>query len=242
MTTQPLSILVVDDDIDNAMSLSELFELEGHQVTTVHSGQAAIGAYLNNNFDVAFMDVMMPGKSGVESFMEIRSFKPAAKIFMMTGYSVEQLVQQAVENGALGVFTKPMAPNSILDVLDQVGHNGVVVAERQRDRSPEEIQRLLRDAGRRCTIVREPKALMRENPRNDDGVLICDFKGALIDGFGMYSSIKKAGFHDAAIFFAKDSDMDGAHTPLLRDHTITGVLNKPFDPVELLNSLPKLAA
>ena len=44
----------------------------------------------------------MPGKNGVESFFEIRRMKPDAKVFMMTGYSVEQLVQQAIDHGALG--------------------------------------------------------------------------------------------------------------------------------------------
>ena len=42
--TRPLSILVVDDDKDNAQSLGELFEMEDHQVTIAHSGQEAIDA------------------------------------------------------------------------------------------------------------------------------------------------------------------------------------------------------
>lgn len=66
-----LRILVVDDDEDNANSLGELFELEGHSVTVAHSGEAAIEHYVNSSFDIAFMDVMMPGLNGVESFMEI---------------------------------------------------------------------------------------------------------------------------------------------------------------------------
>jgi two-component system, NtrC family, response regulator HydG len=242
MSTKPLSILVVDDDVDNAMSLGELFELEGHNVTMVHSGQDAVGAYLHSHFDVAFMDVMMPGKSGVESFMEIRRFKPSAKVFMMTGYSVEQLVQQAIEHGALGVFSKPMAPDAILDVLHTVGTNGVVVAEPQIGRSAEEIQKTLREAGRRSRIVREPRSIMHEKPNAEDGVLICELRGALIEGVGIYSSIKKNGFDEAAIMLTKASSKLDDATPLLRDFTVTGVLNKPFDPVELLNSLPLLAS
>ena len=56
-----LRILVVDDDEDNANSLGELFEMEGHHVTVAHSGEAAIEHYVNSSFDLAFMDVMMPG-------------------------------------------------------------------------------------------------------------------------------------------------------------------------------------
>src|SRR5215212_9261324 len=103
-----LKILVVDDDEDNTCSLCELFELEGHKATMAHSGEAAIAAYMNENFDLAFMDVMMPGLNGVESFMEIRKLKPEARVYMMTGYSVEQLLQQAMEHGAMGVLSKPI--------------------------------------------------------------------------------------------------------------------------------------
>ena len=103
-----LRILVVDDDADNANSLGELFELEGHRPLVVYDGGAAIAAYLKEDFDIAFMDVMMPGKNGVESFLEIKKLKPLAKVYMMTGYSVEQLLQQAMAGGAMGVFSKPV--------------------------------------------------------------------------------------------------------------------------------------
>ena len=94
-----LRILVVDDDVDNANSLGELFEMEGHRPLVVYDGEAAIAAYLKEDFDIAFMDVMMPGKNGVESFLEIKKLKPLAKVYMMTGYSVEQLLQQAIDGG-----------------------------------------------------------------------------------------------------------------------------------------------
>jgi DNA-binding NtrC family response regulator len=112
-----LEILVVDDDVDNANSLAEIFEMEGHRVTTANSGKDAIRAYEAKNFDIAFMDIAMPGKNGVESFFEIRKFKPRARVYMMTGYSVETLVQKAIENGALGVLHKPVDLERVLSLL-----------------------------------------------------------------------------------------------------------------------------
>jgi len=101
MVEKSLKILVVDDDEDAADSLAELFEMEGHDVLVAYSGDDAIKAYTEQDFDISFMDIMMPGKNGVESFFEIRRIKPSAKVFMMTGYSVEQLVQQAIDQGLL---------------------------------------------------------------------------------------------------------------------------------------------
>ena len=68
--------------------MGELFELEGHRVHVVYSGEDAIAAYHQADFDVSFLDVMMPGMNGVESFLEIRKLRPNANVFMMSGYSV----------------------------------------------------------------------------------------------------------------------------------------------------------
>src|SRR3989337_3474087 len=94
-----LRILVVDDDADNANSLGELFEMEGHRPLVVYDGQAAIAAYLKEDFDIAFMDVMMPGKNGVESFLEIKKLKPHAKVYLITGSSVGQQLRQPIDPG-----------------------------------------------------------------------------------------------------------------------------------------------
>ncbi len=117
---ETLKILVVDDDSDAADSLAELFEMEGHDVKTVYSGDTAIEQWRHNGFDVAFMDIMMPGRNGVESFMEIKKVRPDAKVYMMTGFSVNELVNQAVDNGAMGVFSKPVDLERVFTVLEEL--------------------------------------------------------------------------------------------------------------------------
>jgi DNA-binding NarL/FixJ family response regulator len=62
----------------------------------------------------------MPGKNGVESFLEIRAERPDAKIYFMTGYSADDLLKTALAGGAMGVFGKPVDLPSVLDVVEQV--------------------------------------------------------------------------------------------------------------------------
>ena len=113
-----MRILVVDDDADAADALAELFELEDHDVTVAYSGEKAISAYQTNDFDLAFMDIMMPGINGVDSFFEIRKSKPDAKVYFMTGFSTGELVERALKEGALGVLPKPLDPMEVLTVLN----------------------------------------------------------------------------------------------------------------------------
>lgn len=118
--TRPLNILVLDDDAENANSLAELFAMDDHRVIVAHDGEQAIEAFTLNKVDVGFFDVMMPGRNGVESFIEIRKTHPDAKVYFMTGYSADDLLRKAIDNGALGVFNKPVDLPKMLDTLDRM--------------------------------------------------------------------------------------------------------------------------
>lgn len=115
-----LYILVVDDDTENADSLAELFAMDDHRVKVANSGDAAIDAFRHDKFDVAFMDVMMPGKNGVDSFIEIRRETPDARVYFMTGYSADDLLKKAIDNGAKGVFGKPVDLPKVLETIESI--------------------------------------------------------------------------------------------------------------------------
>lgn len=232
-----LRILVVDDDVDNAQSLGELFEMEGHEVTVAHSGEAAIAAYVNTPFDIAFMDVMMPGKNGVESFLEIRKLRPEARVYMMTGYSVEQLLQQAMEHGALGVLSKPLDGHKLLRAIEDVTPHGIVVVSEDDLRFGGELTQLVRDAGFSCDLVRNTAEA--DNARAD--VMVIDTGMQLIRGVEIYARMKRQGRAKPAFIITRNGEAGDAFEAL-RDVAVTGILNKPFDPLTLLNRLESLAA
>lgn len=116
--TRPLNILVLDDDAENADSLAELFAMDNHRVIVAYNGQEAIEAFSLNKVDVGFFDVMMPGKNGVDSFIEIRQTHPGAKVYFMTGYSADDLLKKALENGAMGVFGKPVDLPKVMGAIE----------------------------------------------------------------------------------------------------------------------------
>jgi two-component system, NtrC family, response regulator HydG len=240
MMSKPLSILVVDDDKDNAHSLGELFEMEEHHVTIAYSGQEAIDAYQTQGFDLAFMDVMMPGKNGVESFLEIRRVQPHARIFMMTGYSVEELLRQAVNGGALGVLEKPFEASEVLRMTRDVGRNGLVLAtpnSQSRDIG-EAIYAALSENGIASHLMRN--AGMLNGDVKPDDILVIDAQVPLIESVSFYKQAQKTG-HIAPTILVPPDHGAKALSPL-RDVGITGILNKPFDPLDLLTRLSQLAA
>ena len=126
-------------------------------VTVVYDGESAMSAYKDGNFDVAFMDIMMPGKNGVESFFEISKLRPDAKVYMMTGYSVEQLVQQAIEHGAMGVLSKPLDYRKVVvSAVDEANPPASCSSQRKtRHFGPQLAELIEVNGGYNCKLARK---------------------------------------------------------------------------------------
>lgn len=239
--TKSLRILVVDDDHDHADSLADLFRLEGHEVEVAYSAPEAIRIFLASYFDLAFMDVVMPGMNGVESFLEIRRSKPDAKVYMMSGYSVEELLRQATDNGALGVLTKPMDPAKVAAALEEATPQGIVlVAEDDPDFGP-----VLADgiacSGKACELVTNGRDALERIEKGGVDVLVLDLKMPLINGIDVYKTLRDRGKAVPTIMVTACSDEFADKLASLDDVTVTGILTKPFDLPSLLARLDRLA-
>lgn len=233
-----LDILVVDDDHDNANSMGELFEMEGHRVHVVYNGMDAIEAYHKANFDLSFLDVMMPGMNGVDSFLAIRKVRPNANVYMMSGYSVEELLKQAVENGALGLITKPVPPEAILQMVQSVGPNGLVVAQGQGPAFTRALSSGLESSGAKCNVVHAAQNLQRADIGN---VMIMDVKETLIDSVCHYTRMRKTQLMPPTVILAQPN-LGAIGAEALGDISVTGILNKPFDPEKLIEKINHIAA
>jgi len=242
MATKSLKILIVDDDADAADSLAELFEMENHEVTVAYSGDEAIDAYRTVDFDVAFMDIMMPGKNGVESFFEIRKLKPDAKVFMMTGYSVEQLVKQAIDHGAMGVIGKPVDPRKVLSMLDEVKPDGIVlIAEDDPDFGPQ-LEEIIATSGFKCKLVKTGDEALKTADEQSVDIMILDLNLPVIDGIEVYTKLQNKNRDIPTIIITGHAADHAESLASMRDMSVTGILNKPFDPSILLSKLEEIVA
>ena len=113
-------ILVVDDNISIRKSMSLVLEYNGYAVTTASEGFEAIEKDKEIPFDVIFMDIKMPGMNGVETYRKIKQTRPDAMIIMMTAYSVKDLVDEALQEGAYGAFDKPLDMDKVLSMVDEI--------------------------------------------------------------------------------------------------------------------------
>jgi DNA-binding response OmpR family regulator len=123
-----MRILVLDDNVDVAQGVGEILELSGYEVVLVHDGLSAVAAYRNGGIDFGLFDIRMPGMNGVEAYLEIRRTHPDAKIVMMSGYADDTLVNTALDNGAIGLLSKPFDPEVMLAHVNNVQSSMIVMA------------------------------------------------------------------------------------------------------------------
>jgi two-component system, NtrC family, response regulator HydG len=239
-----LRILVVDDDVDNAHSLGELLELEGHSVRVVHSGEEAIHAAVREDFNLSFMDVVLPGLNGVESFIQIRRVRPQARVYMMTGYSVEELLTQALDGGALGVLEKPFDPKAILQLTSRVGPSGLVVAPPLHHSTNGNVGSFIRDTlkgqGWRCRHVTDCSSMPEYLATGE--ILLLDMPQPLLEGVEFFKKAQASGHRAQTVLVPHSRSPQASSTTPLADVAVTGILNKPFDPLALIHKLSQLAA
>ena len=110
--------LVVDDQRGTRMTLAGIIEDQGFEVAQAEDGYEAIRAVTDGAYDLVFMDIKMPGINGVQSFREIKKISPESVVVMMTGFAVNDLIEEAMEEGAYSVLFKPIDPATVIALID----------------------------------------------------------------------------------------------------------------------------
>ena len=100
-------VLVVDDQENARITMRGLIEDLGAQVLTAEDGYQAIEGARTINFDLAFIDIEMPGINGVQTLRELLKLRPDMVAAMVTGYGEARLVREALNEGAVAVLLKP---------------------------------------------------------------------------------------------------------------------------------------
>jgi two-component system, response regulator, stage 0 sporulation protein F len=100
-------VLIVDDQFGIRVLLQEVLAQEGYQVFQAPNGPTALDIVKEESPDLILLDMKIPGMDGLEILRNIRKLQVDTKVIMMTAYGELDLIQEAMEMGALAHFTKP---------------------------------------------------------------------------------------------------------------------------------------
>ena len=113
------SVLIVDDNENLCTTLSFILNRKGYDAISTNNGPEAIKLVTERPFDMILMDIKMPLMNGVEALKRIKFTRSDSVVVMMTAYSVEELVQEALEEGAFSIIYKPLDIEKIVALVEE---------------------------------------------------------------------------------------------------------------------------
>ncbi len=114
-----IKILVVDDDMIVRDSMGNWLLEEGYQVDTIDNGHDALEKIKTDTFDLAVVDIKMPGMDGIELLKLSKEIYPDFPILVMTAYASVDTAVQAMKDGAFDYIVKPFDPESVSQVIER---------------------------------------------------------------------------------------------------------------------------
>lgn len=110
-------VLVVDDDPGMIEFVRETLSAEGFDVSSASSGDQGVRSAVRDFVDLIIVDILMPGKDGLETIMELRQRNSSAKVIAMSGggaFHLANALTWAERMGAQRTLRKPFTPEELL--------------------------------------------------------------------------------------------------------------------------------
>ncbi|MFH1379422.1 MAG: response regulator [bacterium] len=126
------NLLVIDDEESVTDLIPVIFSDTEYQVVTANSPQEGIDMLDNNTFNVALVDIKMPGKDGIEVLQQIKDKNPDIEVLIMTGHATMEQAILALKNDASDFILKPFDANEIVLPVEKAFKNYELKAKNKR--------------------------------------------------------------------------------------------------------------
>jgi len=135
-----IKVLLVDDEKDFVETLAQRLEARNLWVIKAFGGDEAVTRVQAEEIDVVVLDMLMPGKTGIEVLREIKQIKPLVEVILLTGHAT---VESAIEGMTQGAFYYLMKPAEMKSLLQYIAYAYKHKAEQEHRIRQAEIDRLL---------------------------------------------------------------------------------------------------
>ena len=141
-------LLIVDDEIDMLRLLERSIGTElDWEIALARSGEEALELIEKSPFDLALVDIRMPGMDGIELLERIKVFDPWLTVVMMTAFGVIEVAVESIKKGAYDFVTKPFEQEDLIRLLEKALERSLLLREnlnlRQRIKKEETFQSLV---------------------------------------------------------------------------------------------------
>lgn len=240
MTRESPRLLVVDDEADTCANLSDILTDLGYRVDVAYDGPSALELVKQHTYDVALLDLKMPGMDGLELYRRIKQLQAGTVAIVVTAYASSHTANEALAAGAWKILSKPVNLSQLLKLVDEaVGQPMVLIVDDDHDLCLS-LWDLFRERGYRVCLAHDPSdAAERLQQRLHDVVMI-DMKLPQGSGADVFRLVRQANPGARTVLI---TGLRGEMEQLVERTLAEGAdaaCYKPFDVPSLLDTLGKL--
>ncbi len=241
--TEQASILIIDDNVGLCQTMSLILRHKGYVVATAQDGLQAIARVRERAFDLVFLDIKMAPMDGIETQREIKQIRPEAAIIMMTAYAVEDLIQEALQQGAYDVIRKPLDIEKVVVLIEKVRNAGQDVFILVVDDDPgtcSSLRHILRGHGYQVGVAysgEQALALARDQTYD---VIFIDVRLPALNGLETYLAIKEISPATVAVMMTGYRQEVNDLLEKALYNNAYACLYKPLDMIEVLGLVDEI--
>jgi len=184
-------VLLVDDDKDMTETLSDILTDMNYRVETANNGLEAIEKVKTHSFDTVLLDIKMPGINGVETFKEIKKIRPEAVVMLMTAQSVEELIAEALEEGAYGIMHKPIDTTKLVNFIETTKKGALILFVDIDLSASQKLIDALKQSGYRVAKTKSGEEAKKLVQRKNYDVVFIEVKMPIMNGLETYMALRK---------------------------------------------------
>jgi DNA-binding NtrC family response regulator len=236
-------ILIVDDNTSLCQTMSFILGRKGYNVTTAKDGLEALARVKEKPFNMVFMDIKMPLMGGVETYKRIKKVRPEAVVVMMTAYAVEDLVQEALQEGAYDIIYKPLDIEKVLALIERAKNNNQGALIMVVDDDPgacATLKNILSKRGYKVCTTHTGEEVIAKARKKDYDIIFIGVKLPTINGLETYLAIKEINPEAVVIMMTAYRQEVAELVEEALDNNAYTCLYKPLDMEELVRLVDEI--
>jgi CheY-like chemotaxis protein len=233
-------ILVVDDEVDTCHNLSDILTDLGYQVDIAHDGLSALELVRAHPYDVALLDLRMPGMDGLTLFRQIKKLRADTVSIIVSAFASRAVADEAIEAGAWKVLAKPVEPAQLLRLVNQaVGQPLVMVVDDDHDLCAN-LWDVLRDRAYRVCLAHDEQGASKRLREQLYDVVLIDLKLPNGDGDSVFRLVRDYCPQARTVLITGHRSETEKMVKQIMAEGANAVCYKPFDVPALIDTLAKL--
>jgi two-component system response regulator HydG len=241
MTSTSARILIVDDEPDTCANLSDILTDLGYQVDTANDGFAALDLVKKNAYDIALLDLRMPGMDGLELYRKIRQISAETVAIVVTAYASSDTAQSVLSTGAWKIVPKPVNIGNLLNLVALALETPLVLVVDDDCDLCDNLWEILHERGYRVCIAHDlPEAEKKLVERRFHVVLI-DMKLPTGSGPELLTVLRRVDKDARAVLITGHAGEMEQKVQRALDAGANAVCYKPFDVEKLLSTVQELS-